>query len=120
MSVQCEVIAKEEAGEVMGIFERYLTLWVFLSIIVGIALGHFLAVTFQVVGSMEIFKVNLPVAALIWLMIIPMLLKIDFSNLHHVKEHWKGIGVTLFVNWAVKPFSMALLGWLFIRGLFAN
>ena len=120
MSVQCEVIAKEEAGEIMGIFERYLSLWVFLSIIIGIALGHFLPVTFQAVGSMEIFKVNLPVAVLIWLMIIPMLLKIDFSNLHHVKEHWKGIGVTLFVNWAVKPFSMALLGWLFIRGLFAD
>ena len=77
-------------------------------------------ITFQAIGSMEVAKVNLPVAVLVWLMIIPMLLKIDFSSLHHVKEHWKAIGVTLFVNWAVKPFSMALLGWLFIRGFFAD
>jgi len=104
----------------MGFFERYLSLWVFLCIVVGIGLGHFMPGTFQTIGSVEIAKVNLPVAVLIWLMIIPMLLKIDFSALHHVKEHWKGIGVTLFVNWAVKPFSMALLGWLFIRVLFAN
>ena len=120
MSVQCEVTAKEAAGEAMGLFERYLTLWVFLCIIIGITLGHFLPETFQAIGNMEVAKVNLPVAVLIWLMIIPMLLKIDFGVLHHVKEHWKGIGVTLFVNWAVKPFSMALLGWLFIRGLFAE
>lgn len=120
MSVQCEVTAKEAAGEAMGVFERYLTLWVFLCIVVGIILGHFLPGTFQTIGNIEIAKVNLPVAVLIWLMIIPMLLKIDFGALHHVKEHWKGIGVTLFVNWAVKPFSMALLGWLFIRGLFAD
>ncbi len=120
MSVQCEVTSKKSAGAEMGFFERYLTLWVFLCIVVGIGLGNFMPTTFQVVGSMEVAKVNLPVAILIWLMIIPMLLKIDFSALHHVKEHWKGIGVTLFINWAVKPFSMALLGWLFIRGLFAD
>ena len=120
MSVQCEATAKEAAGAPMGIFERYLSLWVFLCIVIGIVLGHFLPRTFQAVGDIEIARVNLPVAILIWLMIIPMLLKIDFSALHHVKEHWKGIGVTLFVNWAVKPFSMALLGWLFIRGLFAD
>ncbi|MGD8926754.1 MAG: ACR3 family arsenite efflux transporter [Thioalkalispiraceae bacterium] len=120
MSVQCEVTAKEAAGEPMGFFERYLTLWVFLCIVIGIALGHFLPDTFQSIGGLEIAKVNLPVAVLIWLMIIPMLLKIDFSALYHVKEHWKGIGVTLFINWAVKPFSMALLGWFFIRIVFTD
>lgn len=120
MSIQCEVTAKEAVGKPMGLFERYLTLWVFLCIVVGIVLGHLLPDTFQVVGRIEIAKVNLPVALLIWLMIIPMLLKIDFHALHHLKEHWKGIGVTLFINWAVKPFSMALLGWVFIRGLFAD
>jgi ACR3 family arsenite transporter len=120
MSAQCEVTAKKSAGADMGFFERYLTLWVFLCILVGIGLGHVLPDTFQAIGGMEIAKVNLPVAVLIWLMIIPMLLKIDFAALHHVKKHWKGVGVTLFVNWAVKPFSMALLAWLFIRGLFAD
>jgi len=104
----------------MGFFERYLTLWVFLCIIAGIALGHWFPMLFQMLGRMEVAQVNLPVAVLIWLMIIPMLLKIDFSALHHVAEHWRGVGVTLFVNWAVKPFSMALLAWLFIRGLFAH
>ncbi len=104
----------------MGLFERYLTLWVFLCIIAGIALGHWFPSPFKVLGRMEVAQVNMPVAILIWLMIIPMLLKIDFSALHHVKEHWRGVGVTLFVNWAVKPFSMALLGWLFVRGLFAD
>lgn len=120
MTSQCEVTAKKSAGAEMGFFERFLTLWVFLCIFVGIVLGHFMPGTFQNIGGMEIAKVNLPVAVLIWLMIIPMLLKIDFGALHHVKEHWKGVGVTLFINWAVKPFSMALLGWLFIRGLFAD
>jgi len=120
MSSQCEVTAKKVAGAEMGFFERYLTLWVFLCIVVGIALGHLMPGAFQIIGDIEIAKVNLPVAVLIWLMIIPMLLKINFGALHHVKEHWKGIGVTLFINWAVKPFSMALLGWLFIRGLFAD
>ncbi len=103
----------------MGFFERYLTVWVGLCIVVGIALGHLLPAPFQVIGGLEVAQVNLPVAVLIWLMIIPMLIKVDFAALHRVKEHWKGIGVTLFINWAVKPFSMALLGWLFIRGLFS-
>jgi len=104
----------------MGFFKRYLTLWVFLCIIAGITLGHWFPLPFQTLGRIDVAQVNLPVAALIWLMIIPMLLKIDFSALHHVAEHWRGVGVTLFVNWAVKPFSMALLAWLFIRGLFAQ
>lgn len=102
----------------MSIFERYLTLWVALCIIVGIALGHLLPGTFQAIGAAEIANVNLPVAGLIWLMIIPMLLKIDFAALGAVGRHWRGIGVTLFVNWGIKPFSMAFLGWLFIGGLF--
>ncbi|MCU7906512.1 MAG: ACR3 family arsenite efflux transporter [Candidatus Thiodiazotropha sp. (ex Epidulcina cf. delphinae)] len=120
MSVQCEVTVKQSGGAKIGFFERYLTLWVFLCIIAGIVLGHWFLSSFQALGRMEIAQVNLPVAILIWLMIVPMLLKIDFGALHHVKEHWKGVGVTLFVNWAVKPFSMALLGWIFIRGLFAD
>ncbi|MEA3410809.1 MAG: ACR3 family arsenite efflux transporter [Pseudomonadota bacterium] len=103
----------------MGFFERYLTLWVGLCIVAGIVLGHWLPAVFQAIGRMEVARVNLPVAVLIWLMIIPMLLKVDFTAMHHLKEHWKGVGVTLFINWAVKPFSMALLGWLFIRGVFA-
>ncbi|MGA7673874.1 MAG: ACR3 family arsenite efflux transporter [Rhizomicrobium sp.] len=102
----------------MSLFERTLTVWVFLCIVVGIALGHFFAAVFHLIGAAEIAKVNLPVAALIWLMIIPMLVKIDFKALSRVKEHWRGIGVTLFVNWAIKPFSMAFLGWLFIGWLF--
>ncbi|MBX9843272.1 MAG: ACR3 family arsenite efflux transporter [Xanthobacteraceae bacterium] len=102
----------------MSTFERYLTLWVALCIVVGIALGHVMPGVFQVIGAAEIAKVNLPVAMLIWLMVIPMLLKIDFAALGEVGRHWRGIGVTLFVNWAVKPFSMALLGWLFIGWLF--
>ena len=120
MSAQCEVAAKQESGSSISFFERYLTIWVFLCIIAGVALGHWLPEPFQVLGRLEVARVNLPVAILIWLMIIPMLLKIDFGALHHVKEHWRGVGVTLFVNWAVKPFSMALLGWIFIRGLFAD
>jgi ACR3 family arsenite transporter len=102
----------------MSTFERYLTLWVALCIVAGVALGHFMPDVFHAVGTAEIAKVNLPVAALIWLMIVPMLIKIDFAALGQVKEHWRGIGVTLFVNWAVKPFSMAALGWLFIGYLF--
>ena len=99
-------------------FERYLTVWVFLCIILGIGAGHVAPEIFQLISSAEIAKVNLPVAVLIWLMIIPMLLKIDFAALRGVASHWRGIGVTLFVNWAVKPFSMALLGWFFIGHLF--
>ena len=102
----------------MSIFERYLTLWVALCIVVGIAFGHLAPGLFQLIGAAEIAKVNLPVAGLIWLMIIPMLIRIDFAALGKVREHWRGIGVTLFVNWAVKPFSMAALGWLFIGWLF--
>lgn len=104
----------------MSIFERFLTLWVFLCIIVGVLLGQTMPAPFQWLGTLEIAKVNLPVGLLIWVMIIPMLLRIDFGSLHQVRQHWRGIGVTLFINWAVKPFSMALLGWLFIRHLFAS
>ncbi|MBP1871949.1 ACR3 family arsenite transporter [Ensifer adhaerens] len=102
----------------MSSFERYLTVWVFLCILVGIALGHFMPGVFQAIGAAEIAKVNIPVAVFIWLMVIPMLLKIDFGSLTKVGSYWRGIGVTLFINWAVKPFSMALLGWLFIGWLF--
>jgi arsenite transporter len=103
----------------MGLFERYLTLWVALCIVAGVALGHVLPGFFAAVATAEVAKVNLPVAALIWLMIVPMLLKIDFGSLGQVREHWRGVGVTLFINWAVKPFSMALLGSFFIGHLFA-
>jgi ACR3 family arsenite transporter len=102
----------------MSFFERYLTVWVALCIVAGIALGHIMPGVFQAIGAAEIAKVNLPVAALIWLMIIPMLVKIDFAALRKVGSYWRGIGVTLLVNWAIKPFSMALLGWLFIGYLF--
>ncbi|GAB4186546.1 MAG: ACR3 family arsenite efflux transporter [Thalassobaculales bacterium] len=102
----------------MSSFERHLTLWVVLCIVAGIALGHLAPGLFQAVGSAEIAKVNLPVAALIWLMIVPMLIRIDFAAIAGVRAHWRGIGVTLLVNWAVKPFSMAALGWLFIGHLF--
>ena len=102
----------------MTLFERYLTAWVAMCIVLGIVLGHAFPAAFAAVGGMETARVNPPVAVLIWLMIIPMLLKIDFSALAQVKEHWRGIGVTLFVNWAIKPFSMAALGWLFVGTLF--
>jgi ACR3 family arsenite transporter len=102
----------------MSAFERYLTIWVFLCMAVGVALGHLMPGVFQTIGSAEIAKVNIPVAVLIWLMIIPMLVKIDFRSLSRVSTFWRGIGVTLFINWGVKPFSMALLGWLFIGYLF--
>jgi len=103
----------------MGIFERCLTIWVLACIAAGTLLGHLFPGTFATLGGVEVAQVNLPVAVLIWLMIVPMLLKIDFHALAGVRKHWKGIGVTLFVNWAVKPFSMALLGWVFIRHVFA-
>jgi arsenite transporter len=103
----------------MGLFERYLTLWVALCIVAGVALGHVLPGFFAAVATAEVAKVNLPVAALIWLMIVPMLLKIDFGSLGQVREHWRGVGVTLFINWAVKPFSMALLSSFFIGHVFA-
>ena len=111
--------AQAAAPAPMSVFERYLTVWVFLCIVIGIALGQVFPGPFQVIGRMEVAQVNLPVGLLIWVMIIPMLLKVDFGALHQVKQHWRGIGVTLFVNWAVKPFSMALLGWIFIRHVFA-
>jgi ACR3 family arsenite transporter len=111
-------VADAAAKPAMTTFERYLTLWVALCIVVGIAIGHWLPGPVQAVGAMEVAQVNLPVAVLVWLMIIPMLLKIDFAALGQVMEHWRGIGVTLFINWAVKPFSMALLGWLFVGWLF--
>ena len=120
MSAQCEVTAKQAAGSPLSLFERYLTVWVGLCIVTGIAFGHWFPQPFQTIGRMEMAQVNLPVAVLIWLMIIPMLLKVDFGALHQMKEHWRGIGVTLFINWGVKPFSMALLGWLFIRGVFSD
>ena len=109
-----------DAAPRMGLFERYLTLWVGLCIVAGTGLGHVLPDAFASLGRMEVAKVNLPVAALIWLMIIPMLLKVDFGAMRQVGQHWRGIGVTLFVNWAVKPFSMALLGWIFLRHVFAD
>ena len=107
------------AAAPMSVFERYLTVWVLLCIVTGIALGQFMPGVFQAVGRLEIARVNLPVGILIWVMIIPMLMKVDFGALHEVRQHVRGIGVTLFVNWLVKPFSMAFLGWLFIRNLFA-
>jgi ACR3 family arsenite transporter len=103
----------------MSVFERYLTVWVFACILVGIAAGQLLPEAFQAVGRMEVAKVNIPVGLLIWIMIIPMLVKVDFSALHEVRQHVRGIGVTLFVNWLVKPFSMALLAWVFVRNVFA-
>jgi len=115
MSAQYETAARAP----LNFFERYLSAWVALCIVTGIALGQGLPRLFQSIAAMEIAKVNLPVGLLIWVMIIPMLLKIDFGALHQVKGHVKGIAVTLFVNWLVKPFSMALLGWIFIRGVFA-
>jgi ACR3 family arsenite transporter len=119
MSAQCEITAKVAAGAPMSVFERWLTLWVFLCIVIGIALGQFLPAPVQALGRMEVAQVNLPVGLLIWVMIIPMLVKVDFGALHEVRQHVRGIGVTLFVNWLVKPFSMAFLGWLFIRNIFA-
>jgi arsenite transporter len=103
----------------VSVFERYLTVWVFLCIVAGIVLGQFLPGAFQVIGALSIAQVNLPVGILIWIMIVPMLVKVDFGTLAQIRRHVKGIGVTLFVNWLVKPFSMAFLGWLFIRHLFA-
>ena len=110
---------KQPVNASMSVFERYLTVWVFLCIVAGIALGQLLPGMFEAIGRMEFANVNLPVGLLIWVMIIPMLVKVDFTALHEVSQHVRGIGVTLFVNWLVKPFSMAFLGWLFIRQLFA-
>ena len=103
----------------MSVFERFLTVWVLACIVVGIGLGQWQPDLFRAIGRMEVAQVNLPIGLLIWVMIVPMLLRIDFGALREVGRHWRGIGVTLFVNWAVKPFSMALLGWLFVRHVFA-
>ena len=119
MNAHTQVASGQDASSPMNLFERYLTVWVALCIAIGIALGQVMPGTIRVIGGMEIARVNVPVGLLIWVMIIPMLVKIDFGALHQVKGHWRGIGVTLFVNWAVKPFSMALLAWVFIRHVFA-
>jgi ACR3 family arsenite transporter len=116
---QCEVTAKAATSAPMSFFERWLTAWVFLCILAGIALGQWLPAPFQALGRMEVARVNIPVGLLIWVMIVPMLVKVDFGALHEVNSHAKGIAVTLSVNWLVKPFSMAFLGWLFVRQLFA-
>ena len=120
MSSQCEVIGKQAAGAPLGFFERYLTLWVFLCIIGGTLLGLYAPTAAQAVGALEIAQVNIPVGLLIWVMIIPMLMKVDFAALGEVRQQTRGIAITLLVNWAVKPFSMALFAWLFIRHLFAG
>ncbi|HZV63275.1 MAG TPA: arsenical-resistance protein, partial [Methylophilaceae bacterium] len=104
----------------VGSFERNLTWWVLGCIVVGILLGRLAPGFFQAIGEIKIAEVNLAVAVLIWLMIVPMLMKVDFGAMTEVLQHGKGIGITLLINWLVKPFSMALLGWLFIRGLFAD
>jgi len=109
----------EQAAAPMNLFERWLSLWVALCIVAGIAAGRVWPSLFQAIGRMEVAQVNLPVGVLIWVMVIPMLLKVDFSSLAAVGQHWRGIAITLFVNWAVKPFSMALLGWVFVRHVFA-
>jgi ACR3 family arsenite transporter len=107
-------LASEAQRPGIGTFERYLSIWVALCIVAGIGLGHLLPGAFAAIAATEVARVNLVVAGLIWLMIVPMLLKIDFRSLGSVRQHWKGVGVTLFVNWAVKPFSMAALGTFFL------
>lgn len=119
MSSQCEAAAARAAGAPLGLFERYLTLWVFLCIVAGTLIGLFAPAAAHAVGALEIAHVNLPVGLLIWVMIVPMLMKIDFGALHEVRRQKAGMGITLFVNWAVKPFTMALFGWLFLKHVFA-
>lgn len=119
MSLSCEVDAALQKRAAMGPFERYLSVWVALCIVAGIGLGHWFPASFAALSRVEFARVNLLVAVLVWLMIIPMLLKVDFGALQETRRHWKGVGVTLFVNWAVKPFSMALLAAVFVRGVFA-
>jgi ACR3 family arsenite transporter len=120
MSAAAEAAGSAPLSQRMGAFERHLTWWVLACIVAGTALGYALPGLFTTLGEAEVAKVNLPVAALIWLMIVPMLLKIDFAAMAQVRRQWRGIGVTLFVNWAIKPFSMALLAWIFIRHAFAD
>jgi arsenite transporter len=119
VTASVQSIGQPPVAAPMNRFERYLTLWVFLCIVAGVLLGQLLPGTFQAIGRLEIAHVNVPVGVLIWVMIIPMLVKVDFSALHEVRRHVRGIGVTLLVNWLVKPFTMAFLGWLFIRQIFA-
>ena len=119
MSSQCEVAGKKAAGAPLGFFERYLTLWVFLCIAAGTLIGLYAPAAAHAVGALEVAHVNIPVGLLIWVMIIPMLMKIDFSSLREVYAQRASMGITLFVNWAVKPFTMALLGWFFIKHVFA-
>lgn len=119
MTLHCADPQKAAELSQIGFFEKWLTVWVFLCIGVGVLLGQLMPSFFKAIGALEIARVNIPVGLLIWVMIIPMLLKIDFHSIHQVKEHWKGIGVTLFINWCIKPFSMALLGYIFIRNVFA-
>src|SRR5574343_483279 len=119
MSAQCETTIKAATGSPMSVFERFLSVWVLLCIVAGIGAGQLAPALFRSIGRLEVARVNLPVGLLIWVMIIPMLVKVDFAALGQVRQHLRGIGVTLVVNWLVKPFSMALLGWLFIRHWFA-
>jgi len=118
-ATQSEAVVGLAAEPAIGFFERWLTLWVFLCIVAGVVLGQWLPGVFQALGRMEVARVNIPVGLLIWVMIIPMLLKIDFAAIGQVKSHWRGVAVTVAVNWLVKPFSMALLGWIFVRHVFA-
>lgn len=120
MTPACEVATKQASGAPLGFFERYLTLWVFLCIVAGTVLGLVVPEAAQAIGALEVAQVNLPVGLLIWVMIIPMLMKIDFAALHEVRQQKVGMAVTLLINWAIKPFSMALIGWLFIKVLFAD
>ena len=120
MTPACEVATKQASGAPLGFFERYLTLWVFLCIVAGTVLGLVVPEAAQAIGALEVAQVNLPVGLLIWVMIIPMLMKIDFAALHEVRQQKAGMAVTLLINWAIKPFSMALIGWLFIKVLFAD
>ena len=103
----------------IGFFAHYLSVWVALCIVAGIALGHAFSAVFETLAAAEVQHFNLPVAVLVWLMIVPMLLRVDFAQLAGVRHQVRGIGITLLVNRALKPFSMALLGWLFIRHVFA-
>jgi ACR3 family arsenite transporter len=119
VSAQCQATPKRATTAPMTVFERYLTVWVFVCILLGIAAGQLFPEVFQAVGRVEVARVNLPVGLLVWAMIIPMLMRVDFGALHQVRQHVRGIGVTLVVNWLVKPFSMALLAWIFVRHLFA-
>ena len=119
MSLQAGAAALGRAKPAISFFERWLSLWVFACIVTGIVLGQWLPALFQGLGHLEVARVNIPVGLLIWVMIIPMLLRIDFGAIGQVRQHWRGIGVTLAINWLVKPFSMALLGWFFLRHVFA-